>query len=34
MNTILAALIASTFYPTKPEMRGVVLQGALLPITP
>ena len=28
MNTILTALIASTFYPTKPEMKGVVLQGA------
>ena len=34
MNTILTALIAYTFYPTKPEMRGVVLQGALVPITP
>ena len=34
MNTILTVLIAYTFYPTKPEMRGVVLQGALVPITP
>ena|GEM_PF-1372694 len=34
MNTILTALIASTFYPAKPEMRSVVLQGAVVPITP
>ena len=34
MNTILTALIAYTFYPTKPEMRGVVLQGTVVPITP
>ena len=34
MNTILTVLIASTFYPTKPEMRGVILQGPLVPITP
>ena len=29
INTILTALIAYTFYPKKPEMRGVDLQGAL-----
>ena len=34
MNTILTALIASTFYPAKPEMRSLVLQGAVVPITP
>ena len=34
MNTILTALTAYTVYPTKPEMRGGVLQGTVLPITP
>ena len=32
MNTILTALIAYTFYPIKPEMRGVVLQGPWFPL--
>ena len=26
MNNVLAALIAYTFYPTKPEMRGIAIQ--------
>lgn len=30
MNNLLSALIAYTFYPTKPEMRGIAMQYAVI----
>ncbi len=30
MNNVLSALIAYTFYPTKPEMRGLAVQHAII----
>jgi len=30
MNNVLSALIAYTFYPTKPEMRGLAMQNTLI----
>lgn len=30
MNNVLSVLIAYTFYPTKPEMRGLAMQHALI----
>ena len=32
MNNILSALIAYTFYPTKPKMRGVDIQSPIIMI--
>ncbi len=30
MNNVLSALIAYTFYPTSPEMRGLAMQNAII----
>jgi len=30
MNNVLSVLIAYTFYPTEPEMRGLAMQHALI----